>query len=86
MHTAIYTEVSPATDLHGTEVVARQGKHRVAVPYPYEYSAWEDVHGAAVQALLRKFGANPGTAWAPALFGAGVIWVCNDQRPIQFSI
>jgi len=85
LYPAIYTEVEPATDTHGTQVVARMGHMRAAVPYPYEMSEWTDIHGAAVQELLSRRGKREASAWTPALFGAGVVWVCNVEAPIEFQ-
>lgn len=81
---AIYTEVEPATDEHGTQVVARVGHMRVAVPYPYEFSDWPDVHGVAVQALLER--RKQGGVYIPALFGAGVIWVNAAELAREFKV
>lgn len=83
IHPAIYTEVEPATETHGTQVVARMLHVRVAVPYPYEYSDWADIHGVAVQALLTRQKAGR-SSWIPALFGAGVIWVCTSEPARKF--
>lgn len=85
MFAAIYTEVEPATDRHGTQVVARQGHTRVAVPYPYELTAWEDVHGVAVQEFLNKQGAQIASDWIPALLGQGVVWTCTAQPAVHFA-
>jgi len=86
LYPAIYTEVEPATDDHGTQVVARMGHVRVAVPYPHELSEWADIHAVALAALLeRRANAIP-SEWIPALFGAGVIWVCSTvEVPRRFS-
>lgn len=81
---AIYTEVEPATDQHGTQVVARAGHFKASVPNPYEFSDWADIHGVAVQALLERRG--KGGMWIPALFGAGVIWVAADQLAREFKV
>ncbi|BAN92313.1 hypothetical protein X534_gp02 [Ralstonia phage RSB3] len=90
LHQAIYTEVEPATNQHGTQVVARLGHMVVTVPYPYEFTEWEDIHGAAVLALLqRKAKVNPDTtkyAYIPALFGAGMVWVCNETIGREFTV
>lgn len=83
LHPAIYTEVEPATLEHGTQVVARMGTMRVACPYPHELSDWADVHAVAVQGLLERRGNRQPSRWTPALFGAGVIWVC-DVEPSRF--
>jgi len=72
---AIYTEVEPATETHGTQVVARMAHQRVAVPYPAELSGWEEIHSVAVSEFLGKYGQPGKSRWVPALFSAGVIWV-----------
>lgn len=84
LHPAVYTEVEPATDSHGTQVVARMAHIRVAVPYPHEFSDWADVHGVALQALLTKQKAAK-SSWIPALFGAGVIWVSASEPARKFK-
>lgn len=84
LHPAIYTEVEPATDKHGTQVVARMGHVRIAAPYPHELSDWADIHAVAVQALLTKRGAKA-SSWIPALFGAGVIWVSASEPARRFK-
>ncbi|BAP34896.1 hypothetical protein AVU43_gp02 [Ralstonia phage RSJ5] len=84
LHPAIYTEVVPATDKHGTQVVARDQHSRIAVAYPHELTTWEEIHGVAVQALLTKKGAATSSKWIPALFGAGVVWVCTATAPEKF--
>jgi len=86
LYPAIYTEVEPATDKHGTQVVARMGHMRAAVPYPYELSEWIDIHATAVQELLSRK-AEKESQWTPALFGAGVIWVCCSAEPsVTFKV
>jgi len=85
LHPAIYTEVEPATDKHGTQVVARMMHVRVSVPYPYELSDWADIHAVALQALLTKRGATQASTWIPALFGAGVIWVSASEPARKFK-
>lgn len=86
LHPAIYTEVEPATDKHGTQVVARLGHFRVAVPYPYELSEWADIHAVALEALLAKRGTVGKSAWSPGLLGAGVVWTFIDQQVRSFTI
>lgn len=87
LHQAIYTEVEPATDKHGTQVVARQGHMVVTVPYPYEFSEWEDIHGVAVQALIERKAklSQPPYPYIPALFGAGMVWVCATTQAREFT-
>lgn len=86
LHPAIYTEVEPATDHHGTQVMARLGHFKVAVPYPYELSEWADIHGVAVQALLARRGTKGSSTWAPAILGAGVVWAYVDQQVRSFKV
>ena len=85
LHPAVYTEIEPATDDHGTQVVAQMAQVRVALPYPYEFSDLADVHGVALQALLTKQGVAK-SSWIPALFGAGVIWVSSDEPARKFKM
>lgn len=86
LHNAIYTEVEPATPDHGTQVVARMGHLVVAANYPEGVTDWADVHAVAVQALITKHGSPVASKWTPALFGAGVIWVCCDaEKPRSFK-
>lgn len=83
---AIYTEVEPATDSHGTQVVARLGHMRAVAPYPHELSEWAEIHAVGVAALLALRSNHLGsTQWIPALFGAGVIWVLATDQQYEFT-
>lgn len=83
---AVYTEVEPATEDHGTQVVARLGATRVAVPYPHELSEWADIHAVALAALLARREAKGSSDWIPALFGHGVVWVSTAETPMRFTL
>lgn len=86
LYPAVYTEVEPATDNHGTQVVARLGHMRVAVPYPHELSEWSEIHAVALAGLLERRAKKIPSTWTPALFGQGVIWVCTSvESPFEFT-
>lgn len=83
---AVYTEVEPATDTHGTQVVARMGHMRAVAPYPHELSEWAEIHAVGLAALLALRSNHQGTTqWIPALFGAGVIWVNAAEQAYEFT-
>lgn len=86
LQNAIYTEVEPATDTHGTQVVARMAHMRATAPYPHELSDWAEIHAVGVAALLALRSNHVGVSnWIPALFGAGVVWVNAAEQSYQFT-
>lgn len=51
---AIITQYMPATNKLGARIIARAGKHKVTIPFPYVSSDMEICHREAAVAMCKK--------------------------------